>query len=489
VFGQHDGFLMRATLPFIIFVCLLLSACGISAPQVYQAYFFVDVPADATATPTPFQPEVFPQLAEEQSTPKMAQATRTLPALLPTLTPFATATEAPPQPTLAAIETPAIPIDAPETLVYLLLGADTQGGATSFRTDSILAVAVRPWDGQVSVISFPRDLWVNIPTVGLQRINTAYLYGENNHYPGGGSALLKDTMLNNFGLEIQQTALVDFDGFRRVVDTLGGIEVPIACPYTDWRLISPDLNPHVRGNWALYTAGPGLVQMDGDLALWYARSRQKSNDFDRGRRQQEVLRALFKKTISTNTLTSLPQLYSDLNDSIKTDVGLTDVLSLAPLALQMNNADIRSYYISSDMVTDWITPGGAYVLLPHTEAIQAMLTESLSASQIQEERQLFSIEVQNGSAYDGWDVLAAERLNYAGFQTAITSAEHRQYPATLLYDLSEDQDAARAARLLAILGLKPDALFASPNGPGESDYLLVLGNDYQPCFQPAELTP
>jgi hypothetical protein len=296
-------------------------------------------------------------------------------------------------------------------------------------------------------------------------------------------------MLNNFGLEIQQTALVDFDGFRRVVDTLGGIEVPVACPYTDWRLISPDLNPHVRANWALYTVGPGLVQMDGDLALWYARSRQKSNDFDRGRRQQEVLRALFKQTISTNTLTSLPQLYTDLNDSIKTDVGLADVLSLAPLALQMNNADIRSYYISSGMVTDWITPGGAYVLLPHTEAVQAMLTEALSASQVQEARQIFSIEIQNGSAYDGWDTLAAERLNYAGFQTSITSAEHRQHPATLLFDLSEDQDAGGAARLLAILGLKPDALFASPDSDSESDYLLVLGNDYQPCFQPAELTP
>jgi polyisoprenyl-teichoic acid--peptidoglycan teichoic acid transferase len=478
---------MRRTLFLAILASLLLSACGPSASQVSQEYYFVSVPANATATPTPFQPEGISPAGEQPT--RLAQVTSTLPPLLPTLTPIATATEVPPQPTLAAIETPAIPIDAPETLVYLLLGADTQGGATLFRTDSIMAVAVRPWDGQVSVISFPRDLWVNIPTVGLQRINTAYLYGENTGYPGGGPALLKDTMRNNFGLEVQQTALVDFDGFRRVVDTLGGIEVPIACAYTDWRLISPDLNPHYRDNWALHTVGPGLIKMDGDLALWYARSRQKSNDFDRGRRQQEVLRALFKKTISTNTLTSLPQLYSDLNASVKTDVGLADVLALAPLALQMNNADIRSYYISSGMVTDWITPGGAYVLLPHTEAIQAMLGEALSASKRQEERQVFSIEVQNGSAYDSWDTLAAERLNYAGFQTTIVRTENRQQPTTALYDQSEAQDAARAARLLAILGLNPSALVASPEGQGKSDYILLLGNDYQPCFQPADLTP
>lgn len=468
---------------FLIFLAgLFLTACESVRPQISQAYVFVTVPANATPTPTPFQPE-------GGDIGLAIRATTTLPPLLPTLTPLATPTPAIIQPTPVIVETPAVPIDAPDTLIYLLLGADTIGGA-SFRTDTILVAAVRPWDGQVSLISFPRDLWVNIPTVGLQRINTAYLYGQQTGYPGGGPGLLKDTLRDNFGLEIQQTALVDFDGFRRVVDTLGGIEVPVACPYTDWRLISPELNPHARENWALFTTGPGLVQMDGDLALWYARSRQKSNDFDRGRRQQEVLRALFKQTARFTTLSSLPQLYADLSESIQTDVGLNDVLSLAPLAFQLKNADIRGYYIAGDMVTDWTTPGGAYVLLPNLEAIQVMLKEALSGSQTQEARQLFVVEIQNGSAYDDWDSLAAERLNYAGYQTAITAADHHQHITSLLYDFSAEQDAPRGARLLALLGLPAESLILAPGKKtSQGDYLLVLGNDYQPCFNPADLTP
>ncbi len=158
------------TLFFIFLAGLFLTACESARPQISQAYVFVTIPANATPTPTPFQPEgVDMGLA--------IRATATLPPLLPTLTPLATPTPAIIQPTPAIVETPALPIDAPETLIYLLLGADTQGGV-SFRTDSILVAAVRPWDGQVSLISFPRDLWVNIPTVGFQRINTAYLYGQ-----------------------------------------------------------------------------------------------------------------------------------------------------------------------------------------------------------------------------------------------------------------------------------------------------------------------
>ena len=108
-------------------------------------------------------------------------------------------------------------------------------------------------------LSLPRDLWVNIPSVGMQRINTAYEYGENGGYAGGGPGLLKDTILYNFGLQIDHTVMVDFNGFRQIVSTIGGIDVPISCPYTDWRLIDPSYNLEDENNWALYTAGPGLI--------------------------------------------------------------------------------------------------------------------------------------------------------------------------------------------------------------------------------------
>ena len=101
------------------------------------------------------------------------------------------------------------------------------------------------------MISIPRDLWVYIPTVGMDRINTAYEYGIGN-YPGGGAALLRDTIAYNLGLRIDHMAMVDFSGFSKIVDTLGGIDVPVACPYTDWRLIDPSYDPNDPNNWAEY---------------------------------------------------------------------------------------------------------------------------------------------------------------------------------------------------------------------------------------------
>ena len=83
--------------------------------------------------------------------------------------------------------------------------------------------------------------------------------------------------------------------------------------------------------------------MDGELALWYARSRQKSSDFDRGRRQQEVLRALFTQALQAGTITRIPELYNTLKDSVETDLGLADLLQLSLYGPKMTNADIRGY--------------------------------------------------------------------------------------------------------------------------------------------------
>jgi len=428
-------------------------------------------------------------VAAGRSAPAGPEPTSSLPPQLVTATPFSTSTLIPEALTVPELVTTPQPlIDAPDAVTFLLLGSDLRPGS-SYRTDTLVIAIVRPHDGQVSLISIPRDLWVNIPQVGMQRINTAYQYGEIYGYPGGGPGLLKDTILFNLGLQIEHTALVDFDGFRRIIDALGGIEVPVACAYTDWRLIDPSYDPLNENNWALFTAGPGLVQMDGDYALWYARSRQKSNDFDRGRRQQEVLRAIYAQALRTDTLWRLPDLYNEFSATIRTDLGLGDILGLSPLALHLTNADIRSYYISGDLVTSWITPAGAYVLLPNAELIQNMLAEALSPSPLQQERQAWRVEIQNGTYAEGWEALAAERLNYAGYETTFNSADHREHAQSLLYDLTPDQERSRTASLLAVLGLPETALVSVPTTEAQTDYVLIVGQDYQACFDPQGLTP
>jgi LCP family protein required for cell wall assembly len=376
------------------------------------------------------------------------------------------------------------------TVTFLLLGSDKRPGQTYFRTDTIIIVVIRPATGQVAMISVPRDLYVYIPTVGMDRINAAYEYGQmpKYNYPGDGFGLLKDTIKYNLGLTINHLAIVDFTGFSSIVDTLGGIDVPVFCLYTDWHLIDPNLDPNDENNWSQYTVGPGVVHMNGDLALWYARSRKMSSDFDRGRRSQEVLRALFTRALKTDSISKIPELYNDFSSAIITDLTLPDILQLAPLALHVTNADIRSFYVGKDLVTSWMTPGGASVQLPNGPAIQSMLQQALAFAPRTTDVVPLTVEVRNGTAHPGWDSLAAERLNYVGYDTSLAPADRQDYSNSLFYDLSASPDLSRISSILNVLGL-PSAAFVSAPMQADINYVLIVGGDYQPCFNPATIAP
>jgi LCP family protein required for cell wall assembly len=480
---------------------LFLTSCGASADLTPAStptpLFLVTVAGDATLTATPFQP-----VWNETETPFALFPLSPSPdALLGTPTPFAPPAVDPnallptPGGTQASFyappyaPNPAAVLTDDQTVTFLLLGSDQRSPTqTYFRTDVLIIAALRPANMQVSLISLPRDLYIYIPTVGMDRVNAAYEYGIMYNYPGGGAGLLKDTILYNLGVRIDHLAIVDFDGFRMIVDTLGGVDVPVYCAYTDWHLISPDLDPNNENNWSLYTVGPGLVHMDGDLALWYARSRQRSSDFDRGRRSQEVLRALYARGLSIDAVSKIPELYEDLSSSVVTDLGLGDLLSFAPLAFEVGNADIRSFYVGRDYVSAWTTPGGASVQLPNGPLIQSMFQQALAPRDRTPEVEALTIEVRNGTTSTGWDALAAERLNYAGYNTRLAPADRQDYPQTLLYDLSATPDLSQAGSLLTLLGLSPSAYVSAPT-QGDAAYVLLLGADYQPCFNPASVTP
>jgi polyisoprenyl-teichoic acid--peptidoglycan teichoic acid transferase len=487
----------------IFLLTLLLAACGTTPAPAQLPFVLITSAPNASPTPTPFQPPII-----EQASPTSLYNIEvpTLEPFFPTTTPsptevppaqpsptidlsslFPTAAAPPPPDTSAEGPTPLPPLTDSETVNFLLIGSDQRQGS-SFRTDTMVLVVLWPKEGQVSMISIPRDLWIYIPTVGMQRINTAYESGELDGYTGGGPALLRDTIAYNLGIRIDHTAMVQFDGFRRIIDTLGGVNVPVACPYTDWHLIDPSYDPNNENNWSLYTVQPGLVHMDGDLALWYARSRLQSSDFDRGRRQQEVLRSIFNQAINSNLLTRIPELYNDFSNAITTDLNLADILKLSLYAPKLTNANIRSYYLRPPYVSDWTTPGGAEVLLPNQTALEQLLVEATTLSTTAVERQSITVEVQNGTPFAGWDALAATRLNYAGYETIISAADSQNHPNTVLVDLTSNQDPNERNSLLNSLGLYSATILSMPDPHSSTSYRLVLGSDYQPCFQPQDLT-
>lgn len=486
------GLFAVAAASFSLAACSAPSAAAVQAPQAQL--LLVTVAPNASPTPTPFQPSL--------STPTPFEAELSLPTGTPSPTPE-TPVDATPTvdlnmlfPTAAAppvVEPGSEPTALPaltdnETVNFLLIGSDKRPGS-SYRTDTLVIAILWPKEGQVSMISIPRDLWIYIPTVGMQRINTAYQSGELNGYAGGGPGLLRDTIAYNLGIRIDYTAMVDFDGFRRIVDTLGGVDVPVSCPYTDWRLIDPSYDPYNENNWWLYTVDQGLIHMDGDLALWYARSRSKSNDFDRGRRQQEVLRALFSQALRSNTISKIPELYNDFSSTVVTDLGLGDLLKLAPYAPRMTNADIRGYYIRPPYVSSWMTPGGAAVLLPVEGSLQSLLAEATTFSPRAVERETLTVDVQNGTNSANMDALAASRVNYAGYQAHLSPADRQDYTYSVLIDLTAAQDPNQRMVLLNALGLANSAnQISQPDPNSKYAYRLILGYDYDPCFQPQDLS-
>ena len=146
---------------------------------------------------------------------------------------------------------------------------------------------------------------------------------------------------------------------------------------SDWRLKDPSLDDQNADNWEMYTVEPGVQHMDGDLALWYARSRKHSSDFDRSHRQHQVLRAMLTKALQLNILTKLPELYANYGKIVKTDLGLGDILQFVPMAARVSQTQIKSRFIGRPQVFSWTAPDGAMVLLPDNDAIRRRLAQRL----------------------------------------------------------------------------------------------------------------
>ncbi|HKJ28353.1 MAG TPA: LCP family protein [Anaerolineales bacterium] len=253
------------------------------------------------------------------------------------------------------------PIQEPDNQVnILLLGSDQRPYSGGFRTDVFLLMTINLDDQTINLTSFPRDLYVYLPGLYNDRINTAMARG--------GFTLVSDTLEYNFGFRPDYYALVNFWGFSDVIDTFGGINVNVGQTLTDH-----------RSGYGDYTVNAGTVHMDGETALWYVRSRYTSSDFDRGRRQQEVLFALMSRLISFDVVSKFPELYEQYQNTIETNLPLSEISPLLPVADEFFSGQIGRYAIGPAQTTDWITPGGAMVLLPNQNSIRAILLEALNA--------------------------------------------------------------------------------------------------------------
>lgn len=260
------------------------------------------------------------------------------------------------------------PLDSKQRINILLLGSDND---QKFQNDALLAqtmivVSIDPSAHQVTMLSLPRDLWVEIPGHPSAKIDLAYAQG--------GAALARATVEKAFKIPIHYYAWVGLNGLVRVVDRVGGVDLDVLHPVLDDNYPN-DFSDSGYGTERVYLAA-GPQHLDGRHALQYVRSRHGDllSDFGRSVRQQQLLLAIQQRVAGMDLVTALPTLAKDLNGHVRTDLDLLRLTQLALFMRGLHPGDVHQAYISS-YVHDATSPDGQQILLADWTAVHAYLRQ------------------------------------------------------------------------------------------------------------------
>jgi len=272
-------------------------------------------------------------------------------------------------PAAAAFATP-VPWSGADRVTILLMGLDYRDWASGRgfpRTDSMMLISIDPITRKGAMLSIPRDLWVEIPGFGHERINTAYPSGENNRLPGGGPELAMRTVESVVGVPIQYYAVIEFSAFERMIDEIGGIDVTVA----ERMKISP------IGRTSIWLEAKP-THLDGPQALAYARIRKVTgDDFGRAQRQQQVAFAVLDRVVGFNMVPTLitraPALWAELKSGVRTNMTLEQLISLGWMAVQIPKDDIERGVIGPPKMVGFHTlPNGQQVIRPVPDQIRIL---------------------------------------------------------------------------------------------------------------------
>lgn len=265
------------------------------------------------------------------------------------------------------------PWDGKSRVTILVLGLDFrdwQAGEVP-RSDTMIMISIDPVSKTASMLSLPRDLWVNIPGFDYGRINEAYLNGAAFNLPGGGAELARQTVEQFIGVPIQYYAVIEFQAFVDFINEIDGVQVQpdqYVCVSEYCGSDADKLQPGVS-----YT-------LDGKSALAYIRERKtQEGDVDRARRQQEVILSIRNRILKYQNIPDLigkaPALYQDLSSGISTNMSLQDAIQLGLLALQLDANNIKRGIINFDMVIPTRSPDNEAILKPITDKIRVLRDE------------------------------------------------------------------------------------------------------------------
>jgi polyisoprenyl-teichoic acid--peptidoglycan teichoic acid transferase len=377
--------------------------------------------------------------------------------------------------------------------------ADDVGHNGGQLTDSIMIVSIDTRNHTAFLLSVPRDLWVNIPGGGHQKINAAYVVGEEDNfdesgYPKGGMGLLEKVIEEDFGLPIDYYALVNYNAMRDAVNAVGGVNVTIKSD--DPRgLYDPSIDYTTHGPLVKLTNGPH--KLNGQQALDLARARGDAYgsygfagaDFDRTENQRALLVALKSKAVSAGVLAN-PAKVTSLSDAIgsnvKTDFKPGEVRRLYEITKPITGKNIQSLSLNDadgkSLLTSYRTADGASALIPVAgiddfSSIQAFVRKQTSSNPVVRENA--HIAVLNATGTSGLASQIRTKLRVKDLNvTAIGDAMADQATTSIIDNSGGKKPATRKA-LQKIFGTKVTFTSTNPYAGmyDDPDFIVLLGSD------------
>lgn len=400
-----------------------------------------------------------------------------------------------------------------DRLNVLLLGVGGEGHEGSQLTDTIILASIDLKQKRVGMLSIPRDVAYPLGGGRFEKINSVNAYFEQDH-PGEGATRTAEAFSALLGQPIDHVLKIDFAGFAKFVDALGGINVTVERTFTDYQY------PTADKKWMTVSFRKGPQKMDGKTALIYARSRHGNNgegsDFARSRRQQVVIMAVRDKLLSLGTLTdhrALADLYTAVTNHIQTDFTPWSALALAPILKDFSSDQVNLQVLTDEPGKELVAANvnGAFMLFPRKpdwSDIRALAAEpfkeavassATSTSAIVEKTVVPQvkprIEVRNGTTRTGFAAQMAAKLEKGGYEVkTFGNAIRRGYEETVIFDLTQGKKPQELAKLKKSLqatvslnqpemirpedGLAPE----KPLSPSEVDFFVILGEASYPLL-------
>jgi LCP family protein required for cell wall assembly len=374
----------------------------------------------------------------------------------------------------------------------MLLGKGGPGHDGPDLTDTLLIASIDPVSKDAALLSIPRDMWVKTGNSSM-KINAVYAIAKQNvlakkRYANqaedaerAGLNAIENTMESTFGIPIHYYGMVDFEAFRKAIDTVGGVDITVK-----EKLYDPTVA--WENNWNPLIADVGAQHFNGKKGLLYARSRHGSarGDFDRAQRQREILVALKDKVLSAGTYSNpvkISQLMDAFGDHIRTNFTRNELMRLYELGKDIPSSKISSLGLADppNVLVETGNVNGQSVVLPKAGVgnygdIQSFVRNALKDSYIKSENP--NIIVMNGTNTLGLASKKADELRSYGYNVSqVSDAPTKNYTQTKLIDMRSG--AKKYTKRYLEQRLKVTATSSLPTGvnAGNADFVIILGSD------------